>query len=435
MSLLLEALKKAELAKQQAKADTAPPESAPAEPAAPLMTREKLPDISQPLEILADDLPTEHKAAETAARAVPQESATPAPAAQRAAYEMETMRVAERAQAQQLFQVKEMDYNPRRPFYLTLSALGLIGVCYGGYVWWQMQPKYGYTIAQAQSRPVETPPPPVVAPTPPVAAAPAPAPATPAPAASPGTARTAIPEIPPIQPVRPPRPRIPTGATASRAPLAPPASTAGPARPAAGDALAPIAISAPAPAVDPSVERAYEALQRNDLAAAREGYQRALAREPTSRDALLGLAAIDVRSGQLESAESRYLKLLDTDPRDSHALASLLALRGQLDPLAAESRLKNLLANQPESAPLHFSLGNQYAQQSRWSEAQSAYFKAYSVDPENADYAYNLAISLDQLHQRNLALDYYQRALSLAGKRSASFNLAQARTRVQELSR
>jgi len=210
---------------------------------------------------------------------------------------------------------------------------------------------------------------------------------------------------------------------------------AGPARPAAGDALAPIAISAPAPAVDPAVERAYEALQRNDLAAAREGYQRALAREPTSRDALLGLAAIDVRSGQLESAESRYLRLLDTDPRDSHALASLLALRGQLDPLAAESRLKNLLANQPESAPLHFSLGNQYAQQSRWSEAQSAYFKAYSVDPENADYAFNLAVSLDQLHQRNLALDYYQRALSLAGKRSASFNLAQARTRVQELSR
>jgi len=199
--------------------------------------------------------------------------------------------------------------------------------------------------------------------------------------------------------------------------------------------LAPIAISAPTPAVDPTVERAYEALQRNDLAAAREGYQRALAREPASRDALLGLAAVEVRSGQLESAESRYLRLLESDPRDSHALASLLALRGQLDPLAAESRLKNLLANQPESAPLHFSLGNQYAQQSRWNEAQSAYFKAYSVDPENADYAFNLAVSLDQLHQKTLALDYYQRALSLAGKRSASFSLAQARTRVQELSR
>ena len=433
MSLLLEALKKAELAKQAAKADAPASEPSPTEQAAPLMTREKLPDISQPLEILADDLPTEHRAAEPSARAVPQEPARPAPAEQPDAYEKETSRVAERAQAQQLFQVKEMDYNPRRPFYLTLAALGLIGVCYGGYVWWQMQPKYAYTIAQAQSRPPETSPPPV-APTPPVvAAAPAPAPAIPTPAATPGTARTAIPAVPPIQPVRPPRPRIQTGAAAPRAPLVPPALPVGPARP--DEMLAPIAISAPTPAVDPTVERAYEALQRNDLAAAREGYQRALAREPASRDALLGLAAVEVRSGQLESAESRYLRLLESDPRDSHALASLLALRGQLDPLAAESRLKNLLANQPESAPLHFSLGNQYAQQSRWNEAQSAYFKAYSVDPENADYAFNLAVSLDQLHQKTLALDYYQRALSLAGKRSASFSLAQARTRVQELSR
>ena len=436
MSLLLEALKKAELAKQMAKAEAPAPESTPAQPAAPLMTREKLPDISQPLEILADDLPTEDRATEPAARAAPYERATPAPTAQPAASENETTRLAERAQAQQLFQVKEMDYNPRRPFYLTVSALALIGACYGGYVWWQMQPKYGYTTAQAQPSPVETPAAPV-APPPPVATAPAPAPATPTPTTATATARTAVPEIPPIQPVRPPRPRIQTGAPTPRPPQARPELPADPARPAPrpGETFASIAINAPTPAVDPTLERAYESLQRNDLVAAREGYQRVLAREPTSRDALLGLAAIDVRTGQLESAESRYLKLLDTDPRDTHALASLLALRGQLDPLAAESRLKNLLANQPESAPLHFSLGNQYAQQSRWTEAQGAYFKAYSGDPENADYAFNLAISLDQLHQRNLALDYYQRALALAGKRTASFNPAQARTRVQELSR
>jgi tetratricopeptide (TPR) repeat protein len=80
-------------------------------------------------------------------------------------------------------------------------------------------------------------------------------------------------------------------------------------------------------------------------------------------------------------------------------------------------------------------LGNQYAQQSRWSEAQAAYFKAYSIDPQNADYAFNLAVSLDQLRQRKPALEYYQRALALADKRAASFDSAQARSRVQELSK
>ena len=62
MSLLLEALKKAELAKQIAKAE-APPPDPPPEPATPVFTREKLPDISQPLEILTEDLPSKQHVA------------------------------------------------------------------------------------------------------------------------------------------------------------------------------------------------------------------------------------------------------------------------------------------------------------------------------------------------------------------------------------
>ena len=54
--------------------------------------------------------------------------------------------------------------------------------------------------------------------------------------------------------------------------------------------------------------------------------------------------------------------------------------------------------------------------------------------PENPDYAYNLAVSLDQLRQPKLALDYYRRALALAQTRAASFDQALARIRVQALS-
>src|SRR5713226_10580101 len=69
MSLLLEALKKAELAKQIAKAEAPSPEPPPPEPVTPVITREKLPDISQPLEILTDDLSPERHA--SAAEAEP----------------------------------------------------------------------------------------------------------------------------------------------------------------------------------------------------------------------------------------------------------------------------------------------------------------------------------------------------------------------------
>ncbi len=434
MSLLLDALKKAELAKQIAKAESPASEAAGSEPAQPeaaprsITTREKLPDITQPIEIHTDDLPypVEQRSAGTAPprRELALEDSEPfAPVIRPVPPASESPPIADRAQAEQLFQVKEMDYNPRRPFYMTLGALGAVAVAYGGYVWWQMRPHYSFADAQAiPAAPAAQ----LAVAVPAAAPAPAQPAATSVPQAAGAPAGATVALIPPIQPVRPrPRPQAPAAVKRAESPAPPPAQPT----------ATPIEINAPVLAVDPLVQQGYQAFQKNDLAGARDSYQKALAREPNNRDALLGLAAIDVRNGQLESAEARYRKLLEADPRDSQAVAGLVALRGSLDPAASESRLKTLIANQPPSADLQFALGNQYAQQSRWSEAQAAYFKAYAIDSENADYAFNLAVSLDQLHQKKPALDYYQRALALAGKRAPTFDPAQARVRVQELSK
>jgi len=433
MSLLLEALKKAELAKQAAKGEApaatgAQPEPSPAS-TTPVTTRESLPDISQPLEILTEDLPSspEHRPAPETSTLSLEEPGLSGPASTEPALPMEEpARAAERAQAQRVFQVKEMDYNPRRPFYFTVGALVIVGVGYAGYVWWQLQPRSSLTVTASSATalrtvtPVQAPAPPP--PAPPVAVA--------------GTVPSAPAVAPPISPVRARRTatasRGPVTGSAQRpsAPVA--ASQAAPSRPAES---APIAVNPPTLVVDPLVEQAYQAFQRNDLAGARDGYLRVLARDANNRDALLGLAAIDARSENFDVAEARYLKLLELNPRDSHALAGLVALRSQIDPVASESRLKNLIANQPEAAHLHFALGNQYARQSRWPEAQAEYFKAYSADPENADYAFNLAVGLDQLRQKDPAVEYYRRALDLASRHPANFNRAQTQTRIQELSR
>jgi tetratricopeptide (TPR) repeat protein len=432
MSLLLDALKKAELAKQIARAESSAaeqPGEAPETAAPRVITREKLPDITQPLEILTDDLPSfeQKPAAPTTPRPeLSLQDPAPFEPAPQPAPMSPAPQAAGRAQAEQLFQVKEMDYNPRRPFYLTLCALGVVAAGYAGYLWWQMRPTYSFPATGAP------PPAPIAAAAPVPAAAPvqqpvvAAAPVQSAPSAPAATMQV----IPPIQPVRPrPRPRPAAPAqepSAAQAALAPGG---------AQNPAPPVAVNARIMTVDPQVEQGYQAFQKNDLDAARESYQKALAREPNNRDALLGMAAIDVRSGQLESAEARYLKVLEIDPRDSQAVAAVVALRGRLDPVASESRLKTLIASQPDVAQLHFALGNQYAQQSRWTEAQSAYFKAYSLDPENGDFAFNLAVSLDQLRQKKPALEYYQRALALSAKRTAGFDQAQARARVQELSK
>ena len=158
--------------------------------------------------------------------------------------------------------------------------------------------------------------------------------------------------------------------------------------------------------------------------------------EPANRDALLGMAAIEVRANRLEQAAGYYQNVLQISPRDPYAQAGLMALRAQMtDPVQTESRVKSLLASDPEAQILYFALGNQYSQQGRWPEAQQAYFKAYSAEPENPDFAYNLAVSLDHVGQPKLALEYYRRALSLAQQRSSSFEQTLARSRVQQLAK
>jgi hypothetical protein len=50
--------------------------------------------------------------------------------------------------------------------------------------------------------------------------------------------------------------------------------------------------------------------------------------------------------------------VLEADPGDVTAQAALINLRGQSDTGQSESRLKTLLASQPDSSALHFALGN-----------------------------------------------------------------------------
>lgn len=187
--------------------------------------------------------------------------------------------------------------------------------------------------------------------------------------------------------------------------------------------------------VDTALKSGFAALEAGDLAAARVEYDRALRGDPLNRDALLGLAALDVRVGDYDRAAANYGRVLELDPRDPNAAAGLISLRGMNDPVLAESRLKTLLAAQPDTAVLHFALGNIFAAQSRWAEAQQSYFRAMATEPENPDYVFNLAVSLDHLHKEKLALEQYKRALALAASRAAGFNKPQAEARIRDLQR
>ena len=186
--------------------------------------------------------------------------------------------------------------------------------------------------------------------------------------------------------------------------------------------------------VDPTLLAAWQAYRNGDLRTAWQHYSDVLHNDAKNRDALLGMAAIAQQQSQDAIAAHYYGQVLVLDPRDPIAHAGMSALFGATNAAGTESRLKLLLAQQPRSAALHLALGNHYAEQSRWGDAQQAFFNAYNIDSGNAQFAFNLAVSLDHLGQGKLAAQYYQHALQLDTSDSAGFDRAQTQQRLKQLS-
>jgi tetratricopeptide (TPR) repeat protein len=416
----MDALKKAEEAKRQSEASggSSAQEAQPAaaDPSAsgngpgPSAESRGLPELPADLELLDHEFhtPPAPKAKEEAAPAAP---APPPPAAQA----KEAAQKRERAAAQNVFQAKQAP-GKRNAFPLIVGAIIVLAAAgIGIYFWLQLQPAGGLAPPSSAARPGPPPAPIASAPTPPVVADPAPA-VQPVPAPPPAAPAAAQPEEKPAAPQERP---VAAKAPAKPTPVEPPES--------------PIRITTSKLKLNPQIASAYDALESGDLATAERDYNLALKGEPKNTDALHGLAAVKMRQGQLEAAESYFLRILEADPKDSAAQAGLVNLRSRADPVQSESRLKNLLSSQPDSAAVHFALGNLYAQQGRWNEAQQAYFRAYTSDSDNPDYQFNLAVSLDQLRQAKLALQYYQGALAAAAQRPAAFDRNQVARRVSEL--
>lgn len=429
MSLLMDALKKAEAAKRQATQGDlgAAAEAAPAQVAEP---GNALPELPRELSLLDDQFAS--GTAPTSARA----------AAGAEAPLRETQR--DREAAHNLFTAKRSP--SRAPFWIGLTGSTLAAVAGIGYwFWWQLQPppgalQAGPALAQTTA-PAKPPPPPAPAPESRTMPKPAPTAAPPQAAGAVGQAPagSAASRVAPKLAVRTfalqpraaevaesPAPRRvdPTRAGSFAARSAPPAADSG------GEPRLHRAV-APREQINPAVARGYAAYIAGDMAGAKRAYEEALRSDPRSLDALNGMTAVALRAGRRDLAETYLARALEVDPRDAYALPVLAALKGRSDPQTAESRLRAMISSAPDTPAAHFSLGNLYAREGRWAEAQQAYFRAFSSEPDNPDYLFNLAVSLDHLRQPKLSLQYYQSALGAT--RPGAFDRDQVAARIREL--
>ena len=314
-----------------------------------------------------------------------------------------------RAAGQALFAAKKKKESP--PFRWKLGLVpttfiicSVLGAGYGYFVWRELNPSQ----PQVAQRPV-TPPPaaPISRPTqnPPLVASLAPAPEVVPPKVAPVAIATPA-QVKPFTSIK------------RRAAKATPGMS--------------IAHTQETDSVMPTLLDAYQAYQRGDYVTATQGYRSVLEKDAHNRDALLGLGAIAQQQNQDETAVHYYQKVLLLDPRDPVAQAAMSSYRTNAGE-DSESHLKQLLGEQPNSSALHYALGNVFMQQSRWAEAQQSYFNARTLEPNNPQFTYNLAISLDHLGQSKLALQYYQQALQLDAANTGGFDHALAQQRLNEL--
>ncbi len=496
MSLLMNALKKAETAKQAVRS---------AEPDSVTGSTTTTRDLTQELGLDPPQRSAPLESASTPSRpgpllkpmeltlepdAPPAASAAPSPRGSGAgtARGLSGNRSKEVEGARAVFAAKQpKPRNPQLPFFAVVGVCLLTASGYGAYLWWQMQPPRPVMAAS-----------PAAASSSPSARVPAMS-ATPVPAANAGMNSSAgtgadgqiqvpLPVGAPV--IQPPSGSTPGGAGptgSGRAATPPVATTSGkndlpssntdntdrrftPAREARRDDLAPpragrrndapardaataaggapvespanlrIARNATTAAVNPDVLAGYAALQAGDLERAGSAYDRALRADPANRDALLGAATVLLRLDRTDAAEAYFRQTLRLHPGDVYATAQLASLTAQGDPVGALSQVNSLIAREAErpeggsgNGTLAFVQGNQLSSQARWPEAQQAYFNAHRADPGNADYCYNLAISLDRMREPRLARDFYIKALDLARLRPATFDTARARARLTQL--
>lgn len=455
MSLLMDALKKAELAKRQGQGEVA--DDASGQEAAAGLALEPMIDpnltesaaaanlssqaLASHLEEIDTQFLAEAREAAVARSKAQSSSASPTPALEPPAEQpsgagkparttgaTETRRppadkatIQDKSAAQNLFAAKQAEKPPtRKAFAITLGAITVLAVCaIGGYFWWQLQPKTSLVASRPPLPPPAMPAPAAVPPAPTIASPPA-APLAAASSTSPPA--TAIADDKDDEDVAP---------AAAKAPP----RRARPAPAAEPDADSPVRVTKAPLQVNPALLRGFDAFNRGDMEQAQLEYERAQKSDPRNTDALHGLAAIAVRQGRHDQADLLYRRIVEADPQDTVAMSALINNRSQIDPGAAESRLKSLSAAQPELAAPQFALGNLYARHGRWNEAQQAYFRAYGAEQDNPDILYNLAISLEHLRQNKLAAQYYSLAIAAAQNHRAGFDPAQAAARLQALQR
>ena len=211
-------------------------------------------------------------------------------------------------------------------------------------------------------------------------------------------------------------------------------------------------VSAALKQADADYRAGVAALARNDLAHAREDFEKVVQLAPQAEQGYSALGAVLVRIGEPEKGIRDLQKALALSPSDSSAQLNLALAYGQTGandkalplfdrleiaarksghalpayvlaayaralaaarPEAAVNRMAAAIASEPDNAEWRDELGSLYAKQQKWPEAEAAFREAIRLNPQLAQAHFHLGIALESNHDSN-ALDELKLASQLA---------------------
>ncbi len=160
-------------------------------------------------------------------------------------------------------------------------------------------------------------------------------------------------------------------------------------------------------------ELAKKALNEGRYQAALAYFDRLAINNPNDAIVVLGKAIALQKLGRSDAAARAYEKVLQLDADNEIAKVNLAGIMGTRDPSVSLQKLLELYQRHPERPEISAQIGIMMAEMERYDEASRYLSTAQSLEPNNPNHYFNLAILAERKNRRDEAIDLYEQALEI----------------------
>lgn len=177
---------------------------------------------------------------------------------------------------------------------------------------------------------------------------------------------------------------------------------------------------------------AYNSVLIGQYEVAIELYKQVLEKERDNSYSKFALATVYQKIGQFRQAKTLYYQMLKSGVENQEeVVGNLLDILIEDSPQDATYLLSRLAVQNPDSPNILAFAALAYNKAKNHDQAISLMQKAITLDSENVDYKYNLAVIYDQTEQYSKALDLYSEVVRKHSDANQSVPIDQVKKRIE----